>query len=250
MSVIAKVVVPATDLPSAGIPVTNGGNTARLERVVSDGVQPMPYVWIEGEQRASLVDDVDSRTDGTEVVVVDELADRTLYRLELPADGDSIFHQLDDTDVLTAKAADGTWRFQLAFAGHERFVEFYRWCIEKDVAIEVDRVYDPADSRQSSFEFALTPTQRETLLTAFRRGYFDVPRDVNLMGLAEEFDISDTASSRIVVRRGTSEHPASRATFRVSRCGSESAPASCRPSASKRPLFRTVISMSRSSHAP
>lgn len=203
MSVIAKVVVPATDLPSDGTPVTNGGNTARLERVVSDGAQPMPYVWIEGEQRASLVDDVDSRTDGTEVAVVDELADRTLYRLELPADGDNIFHQLDDTDadVLTAKAADGIWRFQLAFAGHERFVEFYRWCIEQDVAIEIDRVYDPADSRRSSFEFALTPTQRETLLTAFRRGYFDVPRDVNLMGLAEEFGISDTAVSQRL-RRG------------------------------------------------
>lgn len=203
MSVIAKVVVPATDLPSDGILVADGGSTAQLERVVCEGEQLMPYFWVEGDERASLIDGFRSECENASVVVVDERENQSLIRVEFPADGNSMFHLLVETDaqVLQATTRDSSWQLQLAFAAHEQFVEFYRWCIEQDIAIEVDRVHDPADSRTSSFEFALTPTQRETLLTAFRRGYFDVPRDVNLMGLAEEFDISDTAVSQRL-RRG------------------------------------------------
>lgn len=36
---------------------------------------------------------------------------------------------------------------------------------------------------------------------ALERGYFDVPRQVNLTGLAEEMDVSDTAVSQRI-RRG------------------------------------------------
>lgn len=203
MSVIAKVVVAATDLPSDGILATDGGNTTQLERVVYEDDQPIPYFWVEGDDRASLIDEFNEQTDAADVVVVDELETRSLVRVALPGDGDTVFHLLVETgaEVMEATTSEQTWHLQLSFDSHEQFVEFYRWCVEHEISIDVDRVHDPADSRSSSFEFALTPTQHETLLTAFRRGYFDVPRGVNLIGLAEEFDISDTAVSQRL-RRG------------------------------------------------
>lgn len=203
MSVIAKVVVPATALLSDGVLATDGGTVAQLERVVADDEQPIPYFWVKGAERSALIDTFKHQTDAAEVVVVDELDTQSLVKVSLPPDKDTMFHLLVETgaDVLEATIDERSWTLQLAFGNHEEFVEFYRWCVDHEIDIEVDGVRDPTGSGTPGFEFALTSTQRETLLTAFRRGYFDVPRGVNLIGLAEEFDISDTAVSQRL-RRG------------------------------------------------
>ncbi|WP_255681438.1 helix-turn-helix domain-containing protein [Natrinema sp. SYSU A 869] len=52
--------------------------------------------------------------------------------------------------------------------------------------------------------FDVTPEQREALLLALERGYFDTPRKVTLTELAEEFDISSQALSDRI-RRGVKE---------------------------------------------
>lgn len=50
----------------------------------------------------------------------------------------------------------------------------------------------------------MSPVQRETLLTAYRQGYFGIPRRTNQADLAEELEISDSALSQRI-RRGVSK---------------------------------------------
>ncbi|WP_435158434.1 helix-turn-helix domain-containing protein [Haladaptatus sp. DFWS20] len=49
----------------------------------------------------------------------------------------------------------------------------------------------------------MTSEQREAVVTAYKRGYFQIPRQTTLTTLAESFDISDSAYSQRL-RRGLS----------------------------------------------
>lgn len=67
-------------------------------------------------------------------------------------------------------------------------------------------MYNPSDP--DTDVSGLTPVQRETLTMALERGYFAIPRETNLVELAEELDISDQAVNERV-RRGTAKLVAS-----------------------------------------
>lgn len=51
-------------------------------------------------------------------------------------------------------------------------------------------------------ELVLTPTQRETLETAYEHGYFDDPRNATVAELANQLEVSASAVSGRL-RRGT-----------------------------------------------
>lgn len=57
-----------------------------------------------------------------------------------------------------------------------------------------------ADSSHLSRDLGLTGKQRETLLPALERGYFDGPRATTQSALAESLGVSDSAVSEILRR--------------------------------------------------
>ncbi|MGA9401799.1 helix-turn-helix domain-containing protein [Haladaptatus sp.] len=74
------------------------------------------------------------------------------------------------------------------------------YCEVRDISYTLDRVAtDLAEERE---EFGLTPEQRETLMLALERDYFDVPRGVTLGELADELGVTQQSVSERV-RRGT-----------------------------------------------
>jgi predicted DNA binding protein len=54
-------------------------------------------------------------------------------------------------------------------------------------------VYDLTEAEAAPDEATLTPAQREVIITALKEGYFEIPRDTNLVEIAEELDISNQA---------------------------------------------------------
>lgn len=69
----------------------------------------------------------------------------------------------------------------------------------------MSRIHTPLDSEQPrQSPFGLTRGQREVLVAAMERGYFEVPRRASLVDLGESLDISDSAASQRL-RRGLSE---------------------------------------------
>ncbi len=110
------------------------------------------------------------------------------------------------------RIADGSERWEVGFddadvaddalADLERNNEFD---VESQDVLEVDELYDLLENADAANELiegcrALSSVERETLVVAARKGYFDQPRGATLQMLANEFDVSDTAVSKNVRR--------------------------------------------------
>ena len=102
--------------------------------------------------------------------------------------------------VLHARGGDGGWITTLQVPAMDPFQRFRRFCAEKDVGFSTRRLYF-ANDEDGMDEFGLTPKQRETLLIAYERGYFNDPRDVSVADLADLLDVSTSAISGRI-RRG------------------------------------------------
>ncbi|PSQ41125.1 helix-turn-helix domain-containing protein [Halobacteriales archaeon SW_12_71_31] len=61
---------------------------------------------------------------------------------------------------------------------------------ELELSYTLDRLYDSVTDTSP-----LSPTQREALLTAVERGYYDTPRDISLTELAEELNTAKSSLS-------------------------------------------------------
>ncbi len=77
--------------------------------------------------------------------------------------------------------------------------------VEERTSLELDPLFDllyNSDAAESLLEGCreLSDTERQTLVVAAEKGYFDQPRGATLQMLANEFDVSDTAVSKNVRR--------------------------------------------------
>lgn len=172
-----------------------------LERVVPTGNMIMPFVWAIGVDHASFVDQISENPLVEELLVLDELEDRTLYRIEW---NDSPTDLVEDV-----AAADGTilqargnreWTFQIRFPDHERLSQFHDDVLADGISLHVNRTYSLSESSGDSRSFGLTAEQHRALVLALEAGYFATPRETNLDQLADKLDITPQAFSERVRR--------------------------------------------------
>lgn len=193
MATIAELDVPASgfvlDETLSSVPEAR----FEVERVVSDD-HSMRLFWATGEvdERSEAI-----RNDPTVVsaTVLSEFGDDRLYWVEwvdgvdLPTD---LFVDTDAT-VLEAIASANHWELQVFFPERAVLSGLYHRCRERGVDLELRNAYDLSDVRYG--RFGLTPEQRETLVAAYDRGYYDVPHRVTTEELGAEFGISHQAVS-------------------------------------------------------
>ncbi|MFC7045866.1 helix-turn-helix domain-containing protein [Halobacteriaceae archaeon GCM10025711] len=138
---------------------------------------------------------------GADWTVLGRYRSHRTYRVEA-TDDTPVFDLLAANDA-SLRSATGTpdgWSFEARFPDHSLLTAFYRDCL--DAGIDVDVTGLDADPGRRGTQHDLSATERESLRYAYERGYFDVPRDVTLVALAEELGVSDqTLSERI--RRGS-----------------------------------------------
>lgn len=202
MSVIAVVDIPADEFPMGQLLAEQPDLRLHLERVVPSGPSVIPYFWapmeaIDGiEERLSDAADVES-------FVIDSLDGAVLVRAEWSADMDGWFPVLQGSDatILEAIGQADRWSMTLRFDDREDLTRFYRHGVEEGYSIEVREVHNAG--RVPDWRRGVTDVQYETLVTALELGSFDVPRRRNLVDLAAELGISDTAASERL-RRGRS----------------------------------------------
>lgn len=100
--------------------------------------------------------------------------------------------------ILEAIGTAETWDFRLRFSAHEDLSAFNMALTEDDIPVTLRHIYNPTPPADQS---ELSAEHRETLLRAYRHGYFKVPRRMNLTELAASEGISDSALSQRI-RRG------------------------------------------------
>ena len=136
-----------------------------------------------------------------------DVGDRRLYQVELVGEGaeTDLYPIVIDTGSVVLQAtvtADG-WHGHFGFANRSSLERFFDTCREHDISFEIDRLYEPTDGVASSVGpwDRLTDKQQRSLLAAWKRGYFDVPKRTQLEDIASDLGITDTALSQRM-RRG------------------------------------------------
>jgi predicted DNA binding protein len=110
--------------------------------------------------------------------------------------------------------ADG-WHEVKIFKNHDAFDRFRTSCQKHDISLELISITSDQSRSDTQSEYGLTDRQREALMLALSRGYYESPRQTSTEELAEELNIAQSSVSGLLRRAerrllssalGTREH--------------------------------------------
>ena len=193
--------VPATEFPLGSIFENLPGVTVELERLVPHETLMIPYFWVRGTETTDVEAAFDPHAGVRDIRMIDSVDDEHLMRAAWVREYDGLLTALSEAN-LTVLSGVGTaegWRFQVRGDSQEAIASFRTYHQKHDVPIDVAMVHALLPIQGDSYE--LTETQREALVLAYERGYFDTPRESSLEEIADELGITQQSlSSRL--RRG------------------------------------------------
>ncbi|RQG96634.1 helix-turn-helix domain-containing protein [Natrarchaeobius chitinivorans] len=212
MAVIAEITVPADTFILGQIFHTIPDAVIEFEPVVpfrSKHKPNWPLVWIShiepAEVRTTLLEEED--IDAVDAITSTE--EKTLFEIQWNDDDiDGIIQPLIEYEgrVLKATGTANEWEFHLLFDSHMALSEFNMEATNREIPVTLQKVHNsgvPNENTSSTVDkTTLQPNYRDTLLLAYRNGYYDTPRTVQLSELAQKEDISDSALSKRI-RRAT-----------------------------------------------
>jgi predicted DNA binding protein len=202
MATEATFTVPSDQFPLGSVFEQLPGVTVELERIIPGQDVVIPYFWVRGTR----VEDIESAFrdhPGVEAIeFVDSIEDQYLLRVEWSAEYDGVLRALTETGVplIEAVGTNEQWTFDIRADDQEDIASFQRRCTEFSIPVTLAKLHalTPLESESQS---ALTDAQQEALVLAYRRGYFNTPRDVTMADLGDELGITQQAvASRL--RRG------------------------------------------------
>lgn len=200
MATVATFSLKSSDFPLGTVFAKLPDVTVQLERIVPGADEVVPYFWIRGSESDSIVEQFSDHPGVRDIRLVDNVDDEYLMRCEWVADHDSVLDALLDPGVvlLSAVGTADTWTFEIRGEKRESIAKFRTHCHEHGVPVTLTEIHP---LRPLEAQHGLTEKQREALILAFERGYFDSPRTATLQEVADELGITQQAlSSRL--RRG------------------------------------------------
>lgn len=178
---------------------------ADIERLDATGEVPLQVsLWLgEGREtsfRHSLLEC--STVEAAREVVATERGALYQVRYDDGFDGVSVYRAAVKRSglFLSGRAGPEAWTLQLRFPDRDAVSAFCDRCEDEGVDVTVQGLYE-GETTPRAEQFDLSPRQREILILAAEQGYFEVPRQTSLSGLATDIDISSQAASERL-RRG------------------------------------------------
>lgn len=201
MAAVAEFTIPPEALPGGSTLEELSGLTIELERIVPTADTAFPFFWVVGDEVDEFLEHASEHPELESLEVLARIQGAALFRATWRPDAAVI----EGIKTLRATIMDATgtaeeWRFQVRAESRDRLNEFQRVFTDQDIPVQLERIYSFSEVART--ERPLTDEQRETLLAAYREGYFDQPRGITQEGLAWRFDISARAISNRL-RRGT-----------------------------------------------
>lgn len=202
MATEATFTVESREFPLGTIFEEFPGVTVELERVVPGPAVVIPYFWVRGVSTDNIESAFSDHPGVRNIRCIDSVEDEFLLRVEWTPAYEGILSTLAETQVPLIKAT-GTneqWTFEIRGDDRTDVSGFQRRCRERGIPITLTAVH-ALTPLETATEAALTEAQEEVLILAYRRGYFNSPREITMEELGEELGISQQAvASRI--RRG------------------------------------------------
>lgn len=156
-----------------------------VQEIVAHDDVVSPFVWVSGVG----VDRLESALDADPSVgsyrrLTEKSDGSVLYEMEWSRDADVVLRLIEEgSAVLHATGGTDCWFFRLLYPTHESLSRSYEECRQEGLAVDVIRIYQAKDGDDGTS--LLTENQQETVIEAFDRGYYDIPRQTTLGGLAE-----------------------------------------------------------------
>lgn len=197
----ATITVPAAEFPLGSVFDQYPDVTVELERIIPAQDVVIPYFWVRG----TIVDDIESAFAAhpgvKEIRFVDSVEDEYLLRVEWTVEYTGVLQTLTETEIalIEATGTSEQWTFKIRGDDRQAIATFQERCRELEIPITLTELHalTPAE-----VDVELTDAQKEALVLAYDRGYFESPREVTLDELGAELGISSQAiASRL--RRGT-----------------------------------------------
>ncbi|WP_225336476.1 helix-turn-helix domain-containing protein [Halomicrobium urmianum] len=162
----------------------------------------MPCLWVAHTEFDATDDVLAADPSVDEIVDSYEFGDEKYYQLDWSGDVDERIDDYVDQrgSILDAEANALGWQLRIRFVSRDQFEAFRDALSERETSFELRSLTEPGAPRQSFG--SVTPEQRDALVAARERGYFDVPRETGVDEVAQELGISDQAVSERL-RRGT-----------------------------------------------
>lgn len=204
MAVIAEFTVAPEQFVLGQVLLRASDIEVEMERVVPSSQRVMPYIWVRGDDLEEFEDAIQSSDYVEEVVPLDVVGNRGLYRVEWSEDVRSLIYAMAafDATILEANSA-GQWFFRIRFEDQNRVAEFNEFLNDRGIDITMTRLFRLHESEHER-PYGLTETQQRVLLLAIERGYFEVPRRATLRDIAAELDVSEQSVSE-TIRRGANK---------------------------------------------
>lgn len=177
-----------------------------LERQYAlDPDQPILFCWIRSPSETNVDRILERDRTVSRFDLLERSAGRDLYRLE--RSGRNRTEVVGSYrrwvslggELLTGRAVDGRWAFEMRFPDRDSFTEYHGFLEDHGVEFDLQRISDGEEAGET--KTVLTQSQREALTLANEYGFFSVPREATLSDIAGALDISDQAVSERI-RRG------------------------------------------------
>lgn len=201
MATVIEFRSPADEFPLGSVFNTLPAATVELERLVPHETALIPYFWVRGAPAADIESAFDTNSGVHDIRLVDSVEDEHLMRVEWDRHYVGILKALAETNlvVLSGVGSAEGWHFEVRGDDRGDVSAFRSYCQDNDISIDITTVHALLPIQGT--EYGLTETQREALVLAYERGYFDSPRSSSLDEIAEELGITQQSlSSRL--RRG------------------------------------------------
>jgi predicted DNA binding protein len=197
---IVDITIPADAFELGSLLDEIPGVHIELERIVPIHDSIIPLFWVSNGDEDEIVATLESSPLTESVQFLTDDGKRQLFEVRWSLEVDGFVQTLMETHarMLEGESIGEGWDFRLQFPSHDELSSFREQCEGKDIPVLLRRVYNPHYPHEGN---SMSSEQQEALMTAYERGYFDIPRGTTIGELAEIYDISDNAFSQRL-RRG------------------------------------------------
>ena len=197
MSIIVEATVPADEFAlSHTLSDVQNLEVHAVRLVARESGQVMPFVWANCPDLDRLYETLDADPSVVEVTLLGEFDSECLLQIQWESRVRVLTAILgaEDALVLDVCGIDGTWHLQIFFPDQDLAVATFEFCREYGIEITVEETKHLSEVSESGY-FGLTQRQYETVVSAYKCGYYEIPRAVNQEELADQFDVSHQALS-------------------------------------------------------
>ena len=201
MATVMEFTSPADEFPLGTVFENLPEVTINMERLLPQEDLIIPYFWVRGAAAEDIEAAFEAHAGLATIELIDSVDEEYLMRAEWQPEYFGILSALAETNVsvLSGVGTKDGWDFEVRGESREAISDFRTECQTYDIPIEITAVHQLLPIQGDDYE--LTDTQREALILAYERGYFDSPREASLEDVAAELGITQQSlSSRL--RRG------------------------------------------------